>query len=771
MKVCSIISIASLGVVLALAGCGGDGGGGGGGGAGGPAASFVGSSVCGQCHDQQFAAWQDSGHPYKLTKIEGVSPVDKFPAFSGFGSDPIAPPLALDWSDVSYTIGGYGWKMRWVDSNGYIVTSGAAANPVQYNFEDQSWSTYHTQDEFGTKPYTCGACHTTGWIPDNDSATDGILSDNQDGLPGMHGTFQTGGIHCEECHGAGSNHVDDPFRVDMTLDDSSALCGRCHTRDSQNRIAASGGYIRHHEQYDEWLHSPHNTPASGCNDCHDPHASVKYDGAAAGSGVTRQCEDCHGQMNVRHDSEATCVDCHMPKASKSAIAINDYKADLKTHIWAINTDAVGKADGMFDATGGLVEEDINGQARVTLDFACYGCHQDENGVGGSYSQKTLAELSQRAQTIHDPLPAPGYVGSATCGNCHSDNYDRWSESGHPYKLTEVFGVSPVSAFPPFSGFGSDPVDPPLMLDWSDISYTIGGYGWKMRWIDSNGYIVTSGAAADPVQYNFQDQSWSTYHTQDELGTKPYNCGACHTTGWVPDDDADVDGDLSDNQNGLPGMHGTFFAGGVHCEACHGQGSQHAYSPTTYAMTLDTTSALCGNCHTRDSQNRIAASGGFVRHHEQYDEWLHSPHNTPGAGCDDCHDPHSSVKYDADAAGIGVTIDCVDCHTEITTVNHDPAAECVDCHMPKATKSAIAVNDYQGDIRTHLWLINTQPEGKADGMFDAGGGFVEEDLMGLGRVTLDFACYGCHYDENGVGGSVSMKTLSQLSAFAPFIHTP
>ena len=62
--------MASLGVVLALAGGGGDGGGGGGGGAGGPAASFVGSSVCGQCHDQQFAAWQDSGHPYKLTKIE-----------------------------------------------------------------------------------------------------------------------------------------------------------------------------------------------------------------------------------------------------------------------------------------------------------------------------------------------------------------------------------------------------------------------------------------------------------------------------------------------------------------------------------------------------------------------------------------------------------------------------------------------------------------------------------------------------------------------------
>ncbi len=763
------VSFAAL-VVLFLT-CSACGGGGGGEPAAPPPSAFVGSDTCGQCHEDILVRWEQSGHPYKLTKIEGVSPVDSFPSFSEFPNDPVNPPVGLDWADISYTIGGYGWKMRWIDNDGYIVTSGAAGDLVQYNFENQTWSTYHSSDERGTKPYDCGKCHTTGWIPDTNPDSDGDLSDNQDRLSGMYGTFVAGGIHCEECHGAGEAHVDDPFLVNEQVDSSSAACGRCHTRDSQNRVAAKGGFIRHHEQYDEWLHSPHNTPASGCNDCHDPHSSVKFDVVAAGEGVSRQCEDCHANMTVRHDPEATCVDCHMPKAAKSAIAVNEYMGDIRTHIVAINTDAVGKADGMFDASGAFVEEDVNGAGQVSLDFACYGCHTDESGVGGLYSQKTLQELSQRAVGIHAPLPELAFVGSETCGDCHSDQYDAWADSGHPYKLTKILGQAPVDLFPVFSGYPNDPVDPPSGLGWGDVSYTIGGYGWKMRWMDADGYIVTSGAAGDLVQYNFEDQSWSTYHTSDEPGTKPYTCGGCHTTGWTADDDADIDGDLSDNQDGLPGIHGTFFAGGVHCEQCHGMGSRHAYSPTQYALELDRASAPCGNCHTRDSENRIAAKGGFIRHHEQYDEWLHSPHNTAGSGCNDCHDPHASVKYDADAVGQGMLLSCEDCHREITYIKHDDSADCVDCHMPKATKSAIAVNAYTGDIRTHIWAINTDAVGKADGMFDAGGGLVLEDLLGMSRVTLDFACYACHRDASGEGGSASSKSLQELSAYAVGMHRP
>lgn len=363
-----------------------------------PLMAYVGSEACQNCHAPKYEQWLQSGHPYKLTKILGEAPIDQFPVFSQYPNDPVDPPVGLTWDDITYTIGGYGWKMRWMDSDGYIITSGAAADLVQYNFENDSWVTYHTGDEPGTKPYNCGGCHTTGWVA-NPDPTD--LTGNQDGLPGIHGTFEFGGIHCEQCHGEGDDHIGDPFNVDMIVDTSSAACGECHTRDAENRIAASGGFIKHHEQYDEWLHSPHiNGP--GCNDCHDPHASVKFDDEAAGDGNLLSCEGCHPDQAAHneHNGMPTCTDCHIAKASKTAVAFSPFQGDIATHIFAINTAPVGKTEGMFTEDGSLVITDADGQAKVTLDFACYGCHQDENGDGGTFSMRTLEELSEYAINIH-----------------------------------------------------------------------------------------------------------------------------------------------------------------------------------------------------------------------------------------------------------------------------------------------------------------------------------------------------------------------------------
>ncbi len=375
--------------------------------------------------------------------------------------------------------------------------------------------------------------------------------------------------------------------------------------------------------------------------------------------------------------------------------------------------------------------------------------------------------SEDCDTTTPPATIPdlAFAGSDKCMTCHQDNFDKWVKSGHPYKLTKIEGVRPDLLFPEMSAFPMDPVEPPLGYGWADISYTIGGYGWKMRWIDNDGYIITQN---DDTQYNFEDGSRVVYHPNDPIGTKPYDCGKCHTTGWVDSDDNDA----TNNQDGLEGMTGTFFAGGVHCEQCHGMGTRHVAAPGDFAMTKDTSSALCGQCHTRDSENRIAASGGFIKHHEQYDEWLHSPHNS-AIGCNTCHDPHSSVKFDGIMPGIGTTTDCVDCHSvaggsdqdyDGANLKHNGAPNCVTCHMPKASKSAIKLNEYVGDIRTHIFNINSDPVGKTDGMFNADGSLVVMDQAGQAAVTLDFACYSCHASEVGGEGTASYKTLQELSDF-------
>jgi len=121
------------------------------------------------------------------------------------------------------------------------------------------------------------------------------------------------------------------------------------------------------------------------------------------------------------------------------------------------------------------------------------------------------------------IPDVAFAGSDKCMSCHQDNYDRWVKSGHPYKLTKIEGESPDLLFPEGTAFPMDPVLPPAGYTWEDISYTIGGYGWKMRWIDNKGYIITQ---QNDTQYNFETQTRVAYHADDPIGTKPYDCGKC-----------------------------------------------------------------------------------------------------------------------------------------------------------------------------------------------------------------------------------------------------
>jgi len=204
-----------------------------------------------------------------------------------------------------------------------------------------------------------------------------------------------------------------------------------------------------------------------------------------------------------------------------------------------------------------------------------------------------------------------FAGSSTCAECHETIYDKFMESGHPYKLNKVTGgIQPSYPFTP------DNIPTPAGYDWSDITYVIGGYGWKARFLDENGFIITANA---DTQYNLEDGSQVAYHASDPIGTKPYDCGRCHTTGWVHVDDGGA------RQDGLPGMDGEFFAGGVHCEACHGKGNIHAFTEEDDDITIDKSAAACGTCHYRNADHSIAASGGFIKHHEQYDEMISGPH--------------------------------------------------------------------------------------------------------------------------------------------------
>jgi hypothetical protein len=319
-------------------------------------------------------------------------------------------------------------------------------------------------------------------------------------------------------------------------------------------------------------------------------------------------------------------------------------------------------------------------------------------------------------------------------------------TGHPYKLSEVVG-------------GQAPDYPYTMVDhlpsgytWDDISYVIGGYNWKANYIDANGYIVTGADA----QWIFETGEAAAFHTDEDPGTKMYDCGRCHTTGWVSvSDGGNPKGDLD-------GMAGDFFAGGVQCEQCHGQGALHRFSKSKDDITLDTSAELCGSCHKRNDNNQISSMGGFISNYQQYSELNAAGHSA--LSCVDCHNPHKTTKHGQMG---GLTASCNDCHSDINNKHKDRGADCITCHMSHASKTAVTRTIYQADLKTHIFKINTAADGE---MFNEDGTIAN----GSDGVTLDLVCYQCHRDPSGKGGRpefpfTSRKTLEQLSEYATGFH--
>jgi hypothetical protein len=265
--------------------------------------TYVGGEACAECHQETFDVFTQSGHPYKLSKV-----VDGQPPEYPFTEVP-SPPEGYTWDDVSYVIGGYNWKARFVDQDGYIITGDDDAT-TQYNFYNpeldmgDNWVAYHAGEV--EKPYNCGTCHTTGYSPEG----------NQDGLPGLIGTWSEGGVWCEECHGPGSAHVDYPRSFSMEIERDGAACGDCHFRGAIEEVDASGGFIKHHEQYEELFQSKHITV--DCVVCHDPHEGVIQLRKADAQTTRTQCENCHSDeaRNFKIEFHTTeCIECHMPRVA------------------------------------------------------------------------------------------------------------------------------------------------------------------------------------------------------------------------------------------------------------------------------------------------------------------------------------------------------------------------------------------------------------------------------------------------------------------------
>lgn len=346
-----------------------------------------------------------------------------------------------------------------------------------------------------------------------------------------------------------------------------------------------------------------------------------------------------------------------------------------------------------------------------------------------------------------------YVGDQTCQECHANMpetgfFEGYMNSGHPWKLSNTAGQTPADDFWPHTPVPPLPIAYGAQLEWQDVSYVIGNFYWKARFVDEEGYIYT-GFEDETTQWNVQAETWSAYHAGEV--DKPYNCGRCHTTGYDPDGVQDPD---------MPGLIGSWTEPGIRCEACHGPGSEHADNPSDISMPggID-----CAGCHYRDADFRMPWKDGFMRHHQQSEDLAHSPHDGV-LTCNSCHNPHRSTLYND--GGLRDAADCSNCHpgdasNSFYAVEDMEDLDCIDCHMPFMAKSAVASADYVGDVRGHLFAIMTDPIAAEDNTYEDGGSlFWNQEDDGSAYATLDYACFACH----------ESMTLADAADYATDIHT-
>jgi hypothetical protein len=355
------------------------------------AQDYVGDTSCSGCHRDMpetgfFDGYMRSGHPWKIFRTEGEVPDEEAWPWTPVPPLPVVEGTELVWADVEYVIGNYFWKARYIDREGYIYT-GLEDEKTQWNLGTMEFVPYNAGEI--DKPFNCGRCHTTGYDPDG----------SMHGLPGLVGTWAQDGIRCEACHGPSSEHVSTGGAVPPP---GGKACSECHYRDDAFRMPWKGGFMRHHQQSEDLSHSAHTF--LDCTSCHNPHRSVVWDDG----GTTQYCSGCHegdvdnGFFRVLGMESVACRDCHMPYMTKSGQKYNDYRADVRGHLFRIMTDPVWAADNTYEEDGSLFwNQDNEGRSYVTLDYACLGCHTD-------FDDLTIEEAADYADDIHTMFAAnPG----------------------------------------------------------------------------------------------------------------------------------------------------------------------------------------------------------------------------------------------------------------------------------------------------------------------------------------------------------------------------
>ena len=332
----------------------------------------------------------------------------------------------------------------------------------------------------------------------------------------------------------------------------------------------------------------------------------------------------------------------------------------------------------------------------------------------------------------------GYLGDASCVNCHQEAFKSWQGSHHDLAMQLVTEESVLGNFDSihasldgvnyfFFRKGSDFYVKVKEIDGSEnefkIAYVFGFTPLQQYLVD----FPDGKKQVLRVSWDSLKNKWFHQYAGDEIavtdwlhwtrGAQNWNtmCAECHSTNLKKNYFVEKDS-----------FHTTYSSINVSCESCHGPGLKHVNWANSdqseknkwviEGKDQNTQLNMCAPCHARRAKltknlvpgltfedqymvQNISSEfyhedGQILEEDYVYGSFLQSKMHAQGIRCSDCHNVHSlELKFTGNKL-------CLQCHVpDYDTQKHHfhkentEAAQCINCHM---TGKHYMGNDFRRD---------------------------------------------------------------------------